>query len=116
VYVSAETPIRSYYTVIAVPDGADTAEFLQASGWREVADERQEGLFVLEPGLGGWVGAEDEAAYVAAAMSFYQSNSYFSIFGRTTSSGTGTAGLCWRHGRWRIHWLSSPRRISTRPV
>src|SRR3954453_1108548 len=45
VSISAETPIRSYYTVIAVPDRADTGEFLQSSGWREVADRRSEGLF-----------------------------------------------------------------------
>ena len=81
VYISAETPIRAYYTVIAVPDGADTAQFLQSSGWRDVADRREEGLFVLEPGPAGWAGAEQEAAYVAAALGFYQSNNYFSIFG-----------------------------------
>src|SRR5689334_19634635 len=81
IYISAETPIRAYYTVIAVPDGVDTAAFLQAEGWRDVADRRQEALFVLEPGPAGWAGAEDEAAYVAAAMTFFQGNNYFSIFG-----------------------------------
>lgn len=81
VYIAGETPIRSYYTVIAVPDGADTAEFLQHSGWRDVADARAEGLFVLEPAATGWGSAEDEAAYVDAAMAFYQANRYFSIFG-----------------------------------
>ncbi|MET7397287.1 PHB depolymerase family esterase [Dactylosporangium sp. NPDC005572] len=89
VYLPAETPIRSYYTVIAVPDGAGTAEFLQSSGWRDVADQRQEGLFVLEPGPGGWADAEAEAAYVAAAMAFYQANSYFSIFGEHYLVGYG---------------------------
>jgi hypothetical protein len=34
VYISPETPIRSYFTVIAVPDGVDTASFLRTSGWR----------------------------------------------------------------------------------
>jgi len=81
VYISPETPIRSYYTVVAVPDGVDTADFLYRSGWRDVADEREEGLFVLEPGPGGWGPAEEEAAYVEAAMAFYQNNRYFSIFG-----------------------------------
>ena len=38
VYLSPETPIRSYYTVIAIPDGADTAQFLRRSGWLGVAD------------------------------------------------------------------------------
>jgi poly(3-hydroxybutyrate) depolymerase len=81
VYISPETPIRSYYTVIALPDGVDTAKFLRRSAWRDVADRREEGLFVLEPGENGWGTAEDEAEYVAAAMSFYQSNRYFSIYG-----------------------------------
>ena len=81
VYISPETPIRSYYTVIAVPDGVDTAEFLRKSSWRDIADQREEGLFVLEPGQDGWGDAEAEAAYVNAALSFYQSNRYFSIYG-----------------------------------
>ncbi|MFF5291023.1 PHB depolymerase family esterase [Paractinoplanes globisporus] len=89
VYISAETPIRAYYTVVAVPDRADTAEFLQSSGWRDVADRRQEGLFVLEPGPSGWADAEQEAAYVAAALGFYQSNNYFSIFGENYFVGYG---------------------------
>ena len=81
IYISPETPIRSYYTVIAVPDGVDTAEFLRKSSWRDIADQREEGLFVLEPGKNGWGDAEAEASYVEAAMSFYQSNRYFSIYG-----------------------------------
>ena len=81
VYISPETPIRSYYTVLAVPDGVDTGEFLRRTGWRDIADERGEGLFVLEPGEGGWSTAAAERAYVDAAMAFYQANVYFSIFG-----------------------------------
>jgi hypothetical protein len=92
VYISAETPIRSYFTVIAVPDGARTAKFLEASSWRDVADERDEALFVLEPGPGGWGDAEAEAGYVAAAMSFFESNQYFSIFGLHYLVGYGHGG------------------------
>lgn len=89
VYISAETPIRSYYTVIAVPDGVDTADFLEESGWFDTADTREEGLFVLEPGESGWGNYEDEIAYVNAAMGFYASNSYFSIFGEHYFVGYG---------------------------
>ncbi|GIM89871.1 hypothetical protein Ato02nite_016640 [Paractinoplanes toevensis] len=89
VYISPATPIRAYYTVIAVPDGTDTADFLQSSGWRDVADQRQEGLFVLEPGPAGWTAAEAEADYLAAALGFYQSNNYFSIFGENYLVGYG---------------------------
>lgn len=66
IYISPETPIRSYYTVIAVPDGVDTAEFLRKTSWRDVADQREEGLFVVEPGEHGWGDAEAEAAYIEA--------------------------------------------------
>ncbi len=36
---------------------------------------------MLEPSPNGWGDVEDEAAYVSAAMDFYQSNRYFSIYG-----------------------------------
>ena len=89
IYISPETPIRSYYTVIAVPDGFDTEEFLWRSGWKAIADEKEEGLFVLEPGEGGWGGVVDELEYVTAAMNFYISNRYFSIFGEHYLVGYG---------------------------
>ena len=54
IYIAPQAPIRSYFTVIAVPDGVATAEFLQETGWKDLADKTQEGLFVLEPGPGGW--------------------------------------------------------------
>ncbi|WP_433532831.1 hypothetical protein ACQPYA_12975 [Micromonospora sp. CA-263727] len=41
VCISPETPIRSYYTVIAVPNGVDTADFLRTSSWHDIADERE---------------------------------------------------------------------------
>ncbi|MEV4349975.1 PHB depolymerase family esterase [Actinoplanes sp. NPDC049596] len=77
VYISAETPIRSYFTVIALPDHDSTA----LREWISIADQRGEGLFVLEPGPGGWGTPEEEAAYVDAALSFFQNNRYFTIFG-----------------------------------
>jgi len=92
VYISPETPIRSYYTVIAIPDGITTSEFLWRSGWKDLADETEEGLFVLEPGTGGWGSANDELAYVTAAMNFYISNRYFSIFGEHYLVGYGLGG------------------------
>ncbi|WP_433363475.1 hypothetical protein ACQPZX_32200 [Actinoplanes sp. CA-142083] len=74
VYISPETPIRSYFTVLADP-GKDL------SAWIRRADQRQEGLFILEPGPGGWGTPEEESAYVEEAMAFFQNNRYFSIFG-----------------------------------
>ncbi|GAA4976508.1 PHB depolymerase family esterase [Actinoplanes utahensis] len=95
VYISPETPIRSYYTVIAVPDDVETGDFLRRAGWAGIADQREEGLFVLEPGPGGWGAATEEAAHVEAAMAFFQNNRYFSIFGLhyLVGYGTGAAAL-----------------------
>ncbi|WP_349167940.1 DUF4214 domain-containing protein, partial [Hominifimenecus microfluidus] len=70
VYIPENASIRSYFTVIAVPDDIDTTEFLEESGWFNIADEEGECLFILEPGADGWGSAADETAYVDAAMSF----------------------------------------------
>lgn len=92
VYLPRETPIRSYYTVIAAPQGMTTERFLQTSGWRDLADEKDEGLFVLEPGPLGWGDVGSELDYVTQAMAFYQSNGYFSIFGEHYLVGYGHGG------------------------
>ena len=81
VYISPETANRAYWTVVAVPDRIDTETFLRTSGWVDTADERGEGLFVLEAGDDGWGDLASELAYVRGAMGFFQSNQYFSIFG-----------------------------------
>lgn len=99
IYISSDAPIRSYFTIISIPDGIDTEEFLDKSGWKDIADKNDECLFVLEPGKNGWGTADDETAYVNAAMSFYYSpvdpkavapnNKYFSIFGENYLVGYG---------------------------
>jgi poly(3-hydroxybutyrate) depolymerase len=68
VYIPEGAPIAAYFTVIEVPEGVDTAEFLIASGWKQYADSMEEGLYVLEPGRNGYEGYEAEKAYVEAAM------------------------------------------------
>ena len=91
IYIASKAPIRSYFTVIAVPDGFTTEEFLRKSTWKDLADQTQEGLFVLEPGPGGWGGLNEELAYVTAAMNFYSGNNgYFSIFGEHYLVGYGS--------------------------
>ena len=91
IYLSQGIPIRSYFTVIAIPDGVDTEEFLWKAGWIDMAEKRQEGLFVLEPGPGGWGSYDEELPYVNAAMTYYAGtgNSYFSIFGENYFVGYG---------------------------
>lgn len=94
IYIASQAPIRSYFTVIAVPDGVTTAEFLQETGWKDLADETQEGLFVLEPGPGGWGSFDAEQNYVNAAMNFYMGtgNRYFSIYGEHYLVGYASGG------------------------
>ncbi|MDD6212623.1 MAG: Ig-like domain-containing protein [Clostridiales bacterium] len=69
VYISEEAGLRARFTVVAVPDGVDTWEFLDENGWFEQADEKRECLFILEPGSEGWGDVEAERSYVKAAMS-----------------------------------------------
>jgi poly(3-hydroxybutyrate) depolymerase len=100
IYIPSGAPIRPYFTVISVPDGVVTEEFLLKSGWKALADQKNEGLFVLEPGKNGWGKANEELAYVTDAMNFFynpvdakttdtSNNKYFSIFGENYLVGYG---------------------------
>jgi poly(3-hydroxybutyrate) depolymerase len=80
-YLPCTTPIRGFYTVIAVPEGIDTTEFMTASGWMDIAKNTDEGLVLLEPAADGWNSPAFEIDYVDAVLKFYSRNSYFSIFG-----------------------------------
>jgi len=80
-YISASAPVRSFFTVIAVPDNVNTTEFLVASGWHEIADKNEEALVLLEPGEKGWGDVAQEKEYVTAVMNFYARNNFFSVFG-----------------------------------
>ena len=98
VYFSEETEIRSYFTIVAVPDGVDTFNFVEAQGWTNVADAQGEALFVLEPGEAGWGSPEEEEAYVAEAIGFLSGtrNAHdvpvFSTFGEHYVAGYGKGG------------------------
>ncbi|MDD6213036.1 MAG: hypothetical protein PUB22_07865, partial [Clostridiales bacterium] len=95
VYIAGEAQVRSYITVVAVPNGVKTDEFLESTGWFAKAEERGECLFVLEPGEGGWGTVEEEKAYMDAAIAFLKScrNSsnigVFSTFGEYYLVGYG---------------------------
>ena len=101
VYISPEASIRSYFTVVAVPDGVDTQQFLEDEGWIDLMNEKGEGLYVLEPGANGWADAATEKAYVNAAMAFVRSGNntsgvnVFSTFGEfyLVGYGQGAAAL-----------------------
>ena len=95
VYISKEASIRSYFTVIAVPNGVDTQQFLEDEGWIDLMDQKGEALFVLEPGAEGWGSAAEEKAYMDAAIAFLKSGNneaginVFSTFGEFYLAGYG---------------------------
>ncbi len=73
IYIAPEASIRTYFTVVAVPDKADTLEFLDSAGWFDLMDAKGEGLVVLEPGADGWGTAQTEASYINSAMGVVRS-------------------------------------------
>ena len=95
IHISEEASIRSYFTVIAVPNGVDTQQFLEDEGWIDLMDQKGEGLFVLEPGAEGWGSAAEEKAYMDAAIAFLKSGrneagiNVFSTFGEFYLAGYG---------------------------
>ena len=95
VYVSPEASIRSYFTIVAVPDGVDTRQFLEDEGWIDLMNQKGEALFVLEPGVQGWADAASEKAYVDAAIAFLKSGNnihsqnVFSTYGEFYVAGYG---------------------------
>ena len=68
IYISPEASIRTYFTVVAVPNSADTVTYLDSAGWFDLMDAKGEAMVVLEPGANGWGTAKSEDAYVNAAM------------------------------------------------
>lgn len=94
VYIPEGTPIRSYFTVISVPDGWNTEDFLVKSGWKEVADERKEGLFVLEPDpqTGKWGTVLEETVYIKAALAQLEARKFYSTHGVHYIAGYGSGG------------------------
>ncbi len=91
-YIAATAPVRSFFTVIAVPEGIPTTEFMVTSGWHAIADRKEEGLVLLEPGSNGWGDPKAEQAYIDTVMNFYSGNDYFSIFGISYLAGYGAGG------------------------
>lgn len=91
-YIADSAPIRTYMTIINVPDGVDTWQFLEDNGWIDLMNERKEGLFVLEPGVEGWGTAEEEQDYIAAAMKAYNTRKWYSNYSTSYAVGYGEGG------------------------
>ena len=107
IYIPDTAVVRPYYHYIAVPNGVEAGEFLQQTGWFQVADETGECLYVLVPAEGTWGTPAEELEYVKAAKAFHGGNGkddagnlkgmapYFTTFGEfyLTGYGEGAAVL-----------------------
>jgi poly(3-hydroxybutyrate) depolymerase len=94
VYIPEKMPIRGYFTIVSVPDGWNTEDFLVKSGWIDIANERAEGLFVLEPdqSTGQWGDVAAESAYITAALEVMEARSFYSTHGVHYIAGYGSGG------------------------
>ena len=97
-YIPDTAVIRPYYHFIAVPDGVNADQFLVDSGWKQVADETGQCLFVLLPDQTTymWGDVEQEKDYIAAAKAYHSGNgAYFTTFGEfyLVGYGAGAAPL-----------------------
>jgi poly(3-hydroxybutyrate) depolymerase len=94
VYIPEGMPIRGYFTIVSVPDGWNTEDFLVRSGWIDIANERAEGLFVLEPdqSTGQWGGVAAESAYITEALEVMEARRFYSTHGVHYIAGYGSGG------------------------
>ena len=94
VYIPEGMPIRGYFTIVSVPDGWNTEEFLDESGWIDIADERAEGLFVLESdqSTGQWGDVAAESAYITEALEIMEARRFYSTHGVHYIAGYGSGG------------------------
>lgn len=99
VYIPEKMPIRGYFTIVSVPDGWNTEDFLAQSGWIDIADERAEGLFVLEPdqSTGQWGSVPAESAYITEALAVMEARSFYSTHGVNYMAGYGSGGTALQH-------------------
>lgn len=92
IYVAPGTSVRDYFTVITVPEGMTTEVFLKKSRWIDIANEKSEGLFILEPGKNGWGSTEDELDYINEAYKVMIDKTYYNTFGEFYLAGYGKGG------------------------
>ncbi|MCL1810001.1 MAG: S-layer homology domain-containing protein [Clostridiales bacterium] len=83
-YIPGTAVIRQYFHFIAVPNGVNVDKFIVESGWKQIADETGECLFILMPKDGVWGSITDEKAYITAARAYHQATSANSTAGGAT--------------------------------
>lgn len=76
-YIPKNTPQGTTFVLLNIPDGEDTIEFMQKSGWVQQADLNEICLFAAEPNAGGWSVPEKEQIYLSACLQALIDGVYF---------------------------------------
>lgn len=91
-YVPAGTNQGTRFVLMNVPQGYDTAAFLVASGWMDLADQYQFCLYALEPKDGVWGAPEQELPYILAGYAAERAGVYNMPFSSNYVVGYGAVG------------------------
>lgn len=79
-YIPENTVFNQPTIFVMVPDGADTYEFLEKSGWKRMADERQLCIVLMEPENGTWGEETAELEYITALNEDVSFRPFFCAF------------------------------------
>lgn len=93
-YIPKHTPQGTSFVLLNVPQGETTVDFLQKSGWLELADKNPICLFAAEPKETSWLSQEQEQAYFAACVQAMFDGDYFRGGMSAYVAGYGDAGVC----------------------
>ena len=97
IYIPENANIRPFFHFIAVDNEVDPDQFLVDSGWKQIADETGECLYLLVPEqeTKTWGDTRSEAAYVKAAKDLHGATGKFTTLGEfyLTGYGAGAAPL-----------------------
>lgn len=74
-YYPTDLAFRRPLVFVAVPDGVDAAEYVEAAGWVALADSYDFMIMVMVPGEGGW--KADELEYSHKVYDYAQDRAYY---------------------------------------
>jgi poly(hydroxyalkanoate) depolymerase family esterase len=79
-YIPAGSVYNQPTVFVMVPDGYDTYQFLEASGWKDIADFSKLYIVMMEPGAKGWGDEASEAKYIDALREDVSYRPFFCTF------------------------------------
>lgn len=93
-YIPKNTPQGTSFVLLNVPRGESTRDFLQNSGWLELADRNPICLFAAEPAATSWMTPEEEQDYIHACFQAVFDGDYFRGGMSVYIVGYGDIGVC----------------------